>query len=91
MDHWPARLEQKICFNKQKGSIGVVLAKQCDEVGLKVTRSESKSDRVCAACGRKIRNMHHLFCFVASALQDPETESQEGFKRCLPTSVSSPE
>ena len=28
--------------SKQKGSIGVVLAKQCDEVGLKVTRSESK-------------------------------------------------
>ena len=77
--------------SKQKGSIGVVLAKQCDEVGLKVTRSESKSDRVCAACGRKIRNKHQLFCFVASALQDPETESQERFKRCLPTSVSSPE
>ena len=56
-----------------------------------MTRSESKSDRVCAACGRKIRNMHQLFCFVASALQDPETESQERFKRCLPTSVSSPE
>ena len=56
-----------------------------------MTRSESKSDRVCAACGRKIRNKHQLFCFVASALQDPETESQERFKRCLPTSVSSPE
>ena len=56
-----------------------------------MTRSESKSDRVCAACGRKIRNMHQLFCFVASALQDPETESQERFKRCLATSVSSPE
>ena len=65
--------------SKQKGSTGVVLAKQCDEVGLKVTRSESKLDRVCAACGRKIRNMHQLFCFVASALQDPEM------------SVSSPE
>ena len=56
-----------------------------------MTRSESKSDRVCAACGRKIRNMHQLFCFVASALQDPETESQDRFKRCLPKSVSSPE
>ena len=74
--------------SKQKGSIGVVLAKQ---VGLKVTRSASISDRVCAACGRKIRNMHQLFCFVASALQDPETEIQERFKRCLSTSVSSPE
>jgi len=56
-----------------------------------VTLSESKSDRVCAACGRKIRNMHQLFCFVASALQDAETGSQERFKRCLQTSVSSPE
>ena len=35
--------------------------------------------------------MLQLFCFVASALQDPETESQERLKRSLPTSVSSPE
>ena len=56
-----------------------------------MTRSESKSDRVCAAYGRKIRHVHQLFCFVASALQDPETESQERLKRCLPTSVSLPE
>ena len=55
-----------------------------------MTCSESKSDRVCAACGRKIRNMHQLFCFVASVLQDPETESPERFKHCLPPSVSSP-
>ena len=58
-------------------------------------QSESKSDQVCKACGRKIRMLHRLYSFIASSLfnDDQETAScgEDRFKRCLPTSVSLPE
>ena len=54
--------------SKQKGSIGVVLAKQCENIGLTLKQCEGKSDRVCSACGRKIRTLHQLYSFVACAL-----------------------
>ena len=81
--------------SKQKGSFGVILAKLCESVGLPVKYCEDKSDRVCSSCGRKIRNLHQLFSFVSSALINSDNEnsdsSEERFKRCLPTSVSSPD
>ena len=81
--------------SKQKGSFGVILAKLCESVGLPVKYCEDKSDRVCSSCGRKIRNLHQLFSFVLSALINSDNEnsdsSEERFKRCLPTSVSSPD
>ena len=81
--------------SKQKGSFGVILAKLCESVGLPVKYCEDKSDRVCSSCGRKIRNLHQLFSFVSSALINSENEdidsSEERFKRCLPTLVSSPD
>ena len=54
----PVELEQKICFNLQSPkrlAIGVVLAKQCENIGLTLKQCKGKSDRVCSACGRKIR------------------------------------
>ena len=81
--------------SKQKGSFGVILAKLCESVGLPVKYCEHKSDRVCSSCGRKIRNLHQLFSFVSSALINSDNEnsdsSEERFKGCLPTSVSSPD
>ena len=81
--------------SKQKGSFGVILAKLCESVGLPVKYCEDKSDRVCSSCGRKIRNLHQLFSFVSSALINSDNENsdsrEERFKRCLPTSVSSPD
>ena len=81
--------------SKQKGSFGVILAKLCESVGLPVKYCEDKSDRVCSSCGRKIRNLHQLFSFVLSALINSDNEnsdsSEERFKRCLPTSVFSPD
>ena len=81
--------------SKQKGSFGVILAKLCESVGLPVKYCEDKSDRVCSSCGRKIRNLHQSFSFVSSALINSDNEnsdsSEERFKRCLPTSVSSPD
>ena len=41
--------------SKQKGSIGVVLAKQCENVGLTLKQCEGKLDRVCCACEWEIR------------------------------------
>ena len=81
--------------SKQKGSIGVVLAKQCKNIGLTLKRCEGKSDRVCSACGWKIRTLHQLYLFVACALYSDSQETgvggEERSKRCLPTSMSSPE
>jgi len=81
--------------SKQKDSIDVVLGNLCENVGLTVKQSESKSDRVSKACGRKIRTLDHLYSFIASTLfnDDQETASrgEDRFKRCLPTSASSPE
>ena len=81
--------------SKQKGSIGVVLAKQCENIGLTLKQCEGKSDRVCSACGRKIRTLHQLYSFVACALYSNSQATgvcgEERSKCCPPTSVSSPE
>ena len=81
--------------SKQKGSIGVVLAKQCENVGSTLKQCEGKSDRVCCACERKIRTLHQLYSFAACALYSDSQATgvcrEERSKCCLPTSVSSPE
>ena len=78
--------------SKQKGSIGVVLAKQCENMGLTLKPCEGKSDRVCSACGL---TLHQLYSFVACALysdsQGTGVCGEERSKCCPPTSVSSPE
>ena len=80
--------------SKQKGSIGVVLAKQCENIELTLKQCEGKSDRVCSACGRKIRSLHQLYSFVVCPLYSDSQETgvfgEEGSKCCLPISVSSP-
>ena len=71
----------------QTGSFVVILAKR-------ILRAEDKSDRVCSSCGRKMKTLHQLYSFVSSALfssENWESESEEWLKRCLPTSVSSPD
>ena len=81
--------------SKQKGSIGVVLAKQCENIGLTLKQCEGKSDRVCSACGRKIRTLHQLYSFVACALYSDSQATgvcgEERSKCCPPISMSSPE
>ena len=76
----------------QTGSFDVILAKR-------ILRAEDKSDRVCSSCGRKMKTLHQLYSFVSSALFSSENETSESderdsrarFKRCFPTSVSSPD
>ena len=72
----------------QTDSFVLILAKR-------ILRAEDKSDRVCSSCGRKMKILHHqLYSFVSSALfssENRESESEEWLKRCLLTSVSSPD
>ena len=69
--------------SKQKGSIGVVLAKQCENMGLTLKQCEGKLDRVCRACGR---TLHQRYSFVAYALySDSQGKDQSAvlLHRCL--------
>ena len=69
----------------QTGSFDVILAKR-------ILRAEDKSDRVCSSRAR-MKTLYQLYSFVSSALfssEYRESESEEWLKRCLPTSVSSP-
>ena len=69
--------------SKQKGSIGVVLAKKCENMGLTLKQCEGKSDRVCSVCGR---TLHQLYSFVACALySDSQGKDQSAvlLHRCL--------
>ena len=73
--------------SKQTGSFEAILTKR-------ILRAEDKSDRVCSSSGRKMKTFHQLHTFVPSALfssENWESESEERFKRCLPTSISSPD
>ena len=67
--------------------VSVALAKRIHEL-----RAEDKLDQVYSSCGRKMKTLPQLYSFVSSALfssENEKSESEERFKRCLPTSVSS--
>ena len=89
------RLVPRTCFSPQSrrgGLFDLVLAKR-------ILRAEDKSHRICSPCGRKMKTLHQLYSFVSSALFSSENEKSESderdsrarFKRCFPTSVSSPD
>ena len=78
---------------------GLTLAELCSHIGLEIEKSDTFSDRVCHACGRKIRNAFELYNFIASNLKREkdtsavmEVDDHSGrFKRLLPTTISSPD
>ena len=48
--------------SKQKGSINIALAKQCEDIGLTLKQCEGKSDRICR---RKIKALSsHIGVFA---------------------------
>jgi len=86
--------------SKREGCIQVLtLAELCSHIGLEIEKSDPFSDRVCHACGRKIRNAFELYTFMASNLKREkdnsaamEVDDHSGrFKRLLPTTISSPD
>ena len=85
-------------ISKREGCHNVTLAELSSKIGLKIDRSDMFSDRVCHACGRKIRNAVDLYNFIRSKLEkEKEATAIEGdgdsvrLKRLLPTTVSSPD
>ena len=91
------RLVPRTCFSPQSRRGGSFDFSSRKENKL---RTEDKSDQVCSSCGRKTKTLHQLYSFVSSALFSSENEKSESeardgdssaqFKRCLSTSVSSP-
>ena len=86
--------------SKREGCIqGLTLAELCSHIGLEIEKSDTFSDRVCHACGRKIRNAFDFYTFIASNLKREkdnsavmEVDDHSGrFKRLLPTTISSPD
>ena len=86
--------------SKREGCIqGLTLAELCSHIGLEIEKSDTFSDRVCHACGRKIRNAFDFHTFIASNLKREkdnsavmEVDDHSGrFKRLLPTTISSPD
>ena len=71
----------------------------CSHIGLEIEKSDTFSDRVCHACGRKLRNAFDFHTFIASNLKREkdnsavmEVDDHSGrFKRLLPTTISSPD
>ena len=84
--------------SKREGCQNVTLAELCSKIGLKIDRSDMLSDRVCHACGRKIRTAFQLYNFSYSNLERKKetavievTNDLGRFKRLLPTTFSSPD
>ena len=86
--------------SKREGCIlGLTLAELCSHIGLEIEKSDTFSDRVCHACGRKIRNAFDFHTFITSNLKREkdnsavmEVDDHSGrFKRLLPTTISSPD
>ena len=75
------------------------MAELCSHIGMEIEKSDTFSDRVCHACGRKIRNAFDFHTFIASNLKREkdnsavmEVDDHSGrFKRLLPTTISSPD
>ena len=44
------------------------LAHCCGSIGLRLTRNENLSERVCRPCARKIRNAAQLYSFIVKAV-----------------------
>ena len=55
-------------------SAGLILAHCCGSIGLRLTRNENLSERVCRPCARKIRNAAQLYSFIEKAVSNTIVE-----------------
>ena len=81
--------------SNRKGCSSRPLAELCEElIGTPVEKSCRLSDRVCKACGRKVRNaqaVQKLVLAINDTNRSGENEADgDRFKRQLPTTVNSP-
>ena len=76
----------------KRGVSDQTLAEMCwVNLGIKLINSSEMSERVCKACGRKIRNASELFSLIKREINVPAAKQDAMVKRQLPTTVSSPE
>ena len=95
------RIFQRKTFSRSReGCIqGLTLVELCSHIGREIEKSDTFSDRVCHACGRKMRNAFDFYTFIASNLKRETDKSavmkvddhSGRFKRPLPTTISSPD
>ena len=55
-------------------SAGLILAHCCGSIGLRLTRNEILSERVCRPCGRKFTNAAELYSFIENAVSNTNVE-----------------
>ena len=83
-----ASFENLFKASGRQGSKDVILAKECESIGLPLKRSPRISERVCRPCGRKIRNAVHFFNFVKQAVEYSNTQDESANEST--SSASSP-
>ena len=86
--------ENVIKLSKRKDCDGSqTLAETCSVyLGVELINSSELSDRVCKACGRRIRNASELLSVITRDINTLHLAKQDTITKCqLPTTVSSPD
>ena len=65
-----ASFENLVSPSGRVESAGLILAHCCGSIGLRLTRNENLSERVCRPCARKIRNAAQLYSFIEKAVSN---------------------
>ena len=88
-------VEDLLSLSGRVESAGLILAHFCGFIGLRLTRNENLSERVCRPCGRKIRNAAELYSFIEKAVSNTNVEDdlhweavEDRSKRQPPTTIT---
>ena len=91
----PASFENLFSPSGRVESAGLILAHCCGSIGLRLTRNENLSERVCRPCARKIRNAAQLYSFIEKGVSNTVVEEdlhweavEDRSKRQLPTTIT---
>ena len=91
----PASFENLFSPSGRVESAGLNLAHCCGSIGLRLTRNENLSERVCRPCARKIRNAAQLYSFIEKAASNTIVEEdfhweavEDRSKRQLPSTIT---
>ena len=67
-------VENLLSLSGRVESAGLILGHFYGFIGLRLTRNENLSERVCRPCGRKIRNAAELYSFIEKAVSNTNVE-----------------
>ena len=65
-----ASLENLFSPSRRVESAGLILAHCCGSIGLRLTRNDNLSERVCRPCGRKFTNAAELYSLIEKAVSN---------------------